>query len=398
MKFVDEALVTVEAGSGGRGCLSFRREKFIAKGGPDGGDGGHGGSVLLIGDDSLNTLIDYRYQPRYRAENGRPGGGRNKTGAQGEDTVLKVPVGTAIYDDDTNTLVGEVLGNGDVLLVAQGGRGGLGNTRFKSSTNRAPRRTTPGTPGDVFRLRFELRLMADVGVVGLPNAGKSTLIGQVSAAKPKIADYPFTTLVPQLGVVSLAPHRSFVIADIPGLIEGAADGAGLGTRFLKHLTRTRLLLHVVDVAPLTEEDPVEAVAVIADELEQFSPSLAARERWLVLNKIDVLAPETRAERVSQLKEAFNWPHPVFAISGVTGEGVTALAQALMTRIETLALERRENPELEAAENAWLSAMAQEAHDRLAELRAKRRVTGADDDFDETLDEDDDGMEVIFVRE
>ena len=399
MKFVDEALVTVEAGDGGRGCLSFRREKFIAKGGPDGGDGGHGGSILLIGDDSLNTLIDYSYQPRYRADNGRPGGGRNKTGAQGADTVLKVPVGTAIYDDETNTLVGEILSNGDVMLVAQGGRGGLGNTRFKSSTNRSPRRTTPGTPGDVYRLRLELRLMADVGVVGLPNAGKSTLISQVSAAKPKIADYPFTTLVPQLGVVSLAPHRSFVIADIPGLIEGAAEGAGLGTRFLKHLTRTRLLLHVVDVAPLTEEDPIEAVSVIADELEQFSPSLAARERWLVLNKIDVLDPETREEVLAQLEEAFNWPHPVFAISGVTGDGMPALAQALMKRIETLALERRENPEIDVAENAWLSAMAQEAHDRIAELRARRRATVHGDELDDELDEDsDDGMEVIVVRE
>ena len=222
MKFVDEALITVEAGNGGAGCLSFRREKYIPKGGPDGGDGGRGGSVILVADENLNTLIDYRFQPRYRADNGRPGEGRNKTGAGGRDLVLKVPVGTTVYNDETNTLIGEVVADADLMTVAEGGRGGLGNTRFKSSTNRAPRRTTPGTPGETFGLRLELRLLADVGLVGLPNAGKSTLISQMSAAKPKIADYPFTTLTPQLGVVSLAPHRNFVIADVPGLISGAA--------------------------------------------------------------------------------------------------------------------------------------------------------------------------------
>ena len=314
MKFVDEALITVEAGNGGAGCLSFRREKYIPKGGPDGGDGGHGGSVILMADENLNTLIDYRFQPRYRADNGRPGAGRNKTGAGGSDLVLKVPVGTAIYNDETNTLVGEVVADGDVMTVAEGGRGGLGNTRFKSSTNRAPRRTTPGTPGEAYKLRLELRLLADVGLVGLPNAGKSTLISQLSAAKPKIADYPFTTLVPQLGVVSLAPHRNFVIADIPGLISGAAEGAGLGTRFLKHLTRTRILLHLVDVAPIDEKDPVDVVETIADELEQFSPSLAARERWLILNKVDLVNADERDAFIDALKEAFNWPHPVHGTS------------------------------------------------------------------------------------
>ena len=400
MKFVDEALITVEAGNGGAGCLSFRREKYIPKGGPDGGDGGHGGSVILMADENLNTLIDYRFQPRYRADNGRPGAGRNKTGAGGSDLVLKVPVGTAIYNDETNTLVGEVVADGDVMTVAEGGRGGLGNTRFKSSTNRAPRRTTPGTPGEAYKLRLELRLLADVGLVGLPNAGKSTLISQLSAAKPKIADYPFTTLVPQLGVVSLAPHRNFVIADIPGLISGAAEGAGLGTRFLKHLTRTRILLHLVDVAPIDEKDPVDVVETIADELEQFSPSLAARERWLILNKVDLVNADERDAFIDELKEAFNWPHPVHVISGVTGDGCELLAYNLMTRLEELATERREDPDVEAAERAWLDQMAEEAHERIAELREVRRAQRKGIDLEPEDDDDDDEheMEVIVVRD
>ena len=400
MKFVDEALITVEAGNGGAGCLSFRREKYIPKGGPDGGDGGHGGSVILMADENLNTLIDYRFQPRYRADNGRPGAGRNKTGAGGSDLVLKVPVGTAIYNDQTNTLVGEVVADGDVMTVAEGGRGGLGNTRFKSSTNRAPRRTTPGTPGEAYKLRLELRLLADVGLVGLPNAGKSTLISQLSAAKPKIADYPFTTLVPQLGVVSLAPHRNFVIADIPGLISGAAEGAGLGTRFLKHLTRTRILLHLVDVAPIDEKDPVDVVETIADELEQFSPSLAARERWLILNKVDLVNADERDAFIDELKEAFNWPHPVHVISGVTGDGCELLAYNLMTRLEELAIERREDPDVEAAERAWLDQMAEEAHERIAELREVRRAQRKGIDLEPEDDDDDDEheMEVIVVRD
>ena len=400
MKFVDEALITVEAGNGGAGCLSFRREKYIPKGGPDGGDGGHGGSVILMADENLNTLIDYRFQPRYRADNGRPGAGRNKTGAGGSDLVLKVPVGTAIYNDETNTLVGEVVADGDVMTVAEGGRGGLGNTRFKSSTNRAPRRTTPGTPGEAYKLRLELRLLADVGLVGLPNAGKSTLISQLSAAKPKIADYPFTTLVPQLGVVSLAPHRNFVIADIPGLISGAAEGAGLGTRFLKHLTRTRILLHLVDVAPIDEKDPVDVVETIADELEQFSPSLAARERWLILNKVDLVNADERDAFIDELKEAFNWPHPVHVISGVTGDGCELLAYNLMTRLDELAIERREDPDVEAAERAWLDQMAEEAHERIAELREVRRAQRKGIDLEPEDDDDDDEheMEVIVVRD
>ena len=400
MKFVDEALIMVEAGKGGAGCLSFRREKYIPKGGPDGGDGGRGGSIILLADENLNTLIDYRFQPRYRADNGRPGAGRNKTGAGGSDLILKVPVGTTVYNDETNTLMGEVVDDGDVITVAEGGRGGLGNTRFKTSTNRAPRRTTPGTPGEAFKLRLELRLLADIGLVGLPNAGKSTLISQLSAAKPKIADYPFTTLVPQLGVVSLAPHRNFVIADIPGLIAGAAEGAGLGTRFLKHLTRTRILLHLVDVAPVDGENPVEVVETIADELEQFSPSLAARERWLVLNKVDLVDADEREEFVGALNDVFNWPHPVHVISGVTGEGCELLAYNLMTRLEELAIERREDPDAEVAERAWLDQMAEEAHDRIAELRENRRMQRKGLDLDDEDDDDDaeHEMEVIVVRD
>ena len=397
MKFVDEALIAVEAGKGGAGCLSFRREKYIPRGGPDGGDGGHGGSVIVRADGNLNTLIDYRFQPRYCADNGRPGAGRNKTGAGGGDLVLRVPVGTTVYDDETNTLIGEVVADGDVMTLAQGGRGGLGNTRFKSSTNRAPRRTTPGNPGEAFRLRLELRLLADVGLVGLPNAGKSTLISQLSAAKPKIADYPFTTLAPQLGVVSLAPHRNFVIADIPGLISGAAAGAGLGTRFLKHLTRTRILLHLVDVAPVDEKDPVEVVETIADELEQFSPSLAARERWLVLNKADLVDADERDEFVATLNDAFNWPRPVHLISGITGEGCELLANHLMSRLEELAIERREDPDAEQAERAWLDQMAEEAHERIAELRETRRMQQKGVDAEDE-DDDDQQMEVIVVRD
>ena len=398
MKFVDEALITVEAGNGGAGCLSFRREKYIPRGGPDGGDGGDGGSVILLADENLNTLIDYRYQPRYRAENGSPGAGRNKTGSGGNDLVLKVPVGTTVYDDETNNFIGEVVCNGDAMVIADGGRGGLGNTRFKSSTNRAPRRTTPGSLGESFKLRLELRLLADVGLVGFPNTGKSTLISQLSAAKPKIADYPFTTLAPQLGVVALAPHRNFVVTDIPGLISGAAKGAGLGTRFLKHLTRTRILLHLVDVAPIDDGDPVDIVETIADELEQFSPALAARERWLVLNKVDLVDSDKKEALIESLKVKFNWPFPVHVISGVTGEGCELLANNLMTRLEVLASERREDPDAESAERAWLDRMAEEAHERITELREKRRLQHEDTHRGDGDDDDDHTMEVIVARD
>jgi len=283
MKFVDEVSIFVKAGDGGNGMMSFRREKFIEKGGPNGGDGGDGGSVYLEADENLNTLVDYRYTRRFQAQNGQKGGSTDCTGAKGEDLILPVPVGTTVIDAATQEIMGDLTKAGQRLLVAQGGWHGLGNTRFKSSTNRAPRQTTPGKPGDARDLKLELKVLADVGLLGLPNAGKSTFIRSVSAAKPKVADYPFTTLVPNLGVVSVGRYKSFVIADIPGLIEGASEGAGLGIRFLKHLARTRLLLHLVDMAPLDGSDPADAAEVILHELEKFSPALTQRDRWLVLN-------------------------------------------------------------------------------------------------------------------
>jgi len=287
MKFVDEATIRVEAGKGGHGCLSFRREKYIPRGGPDGGDGGDGGAVFLVADNSVNTLVEFRYKRLLRAKNGQPGMGRERTGKSGEDLEVPVPLGTIVYDVDTDERIGELTESGQRLCVAKEGAHGLGNTRFKSSTNRAPRKTSEGSLGDQRNLRLELKLLADVGLLGLPNAGKSTLISAVSNATPKIADYPFTTLHPNLGVVRVGEFQSFVIADIPGLIEGAGQGAGLGVQFLKHLSRTQLLLHIIDVAPMDETDPVVAVDTIVKELEQFSPELAKKERWLVLNKIDV---------------------------------------------------------------------------------------------------------------
>ena len=311
MKFVDEAVIRVEAGKGGNGCLSFRREKYIPKGGPDGGDGGRGGSIYIEGDESLNTLIDYRYQRLYRAEHGKPGMGREKSGPKGQDMTLKVPVGTSIVDVDTDTVIADVTREGERICIAEGGHFGLGNTRFKSSTNRAPRKTTLGKPGEARDIRLELQVLADVGLVGLPNAGKSSLVSMLSAAKPKIADYPFTTLIPSLGVVRINSHRSFVIADVPGLIAGAAEGAGLGIRFLKHLTRARILLHLVDLQPLDGKDPVEAVTEIAAELERFSPTLAERERWLVVNKADTIPEDQWDEALDDVVKRLNWKGPAY---------------------------------------------------------------------------------------
>lgn len=341
MKFIDEATITVKAGDGGNGCVSFRREKFIPFGGPDGGDGGDGGSVWLEGSSGLNTLVDFRYQRRFEAQRGENGHGRNQTGRSGEDHIIPVPLGTQVHDADTGELIGDVTETGQRLLVAQGGFHGLGNTRYKSSTNRAPRESKPGTPGDLRLLRLELKLLADVGLLGLPNAGKSTLLAQVSAATPKIADYPFTTLHPQLGVIRLGPTQSFVMADIPGLIEGAATGAGLGIRFLKHLARTRLLLHLIDVSPMPEMDttetvdPLAAIAIVVAELEAYSPELAALPRWMVLNKIDTL--DTDATQALQHRAQTAYPdQPVFCISAATGAGVAALTQAVMVHLEALA--------------------------------------------------------------
>ncbi len=336
MHFVDEATIRVHAGDGGHGCLSFRREKYLPKGGPDGGDGGDGGNVWLVGDEGLTTLADFRHQRVHRAKRGGNGQGQNKTGARGADCEIVVPVGTLVYDDETDELIGDVTGDGQRVLVARGGIHGKGNTRFKSSTNRAPRQTTDGTPGDTRELRLQLKLLADVGLVGYPNAGKSTLIEAVSGARPKIADYPFTTLVPQLGVVAVEPHRSFVMADIPGLIEGAAEGAGLGLRFLRHLERTGLLLHVVDVYTTHEGgDPAAAARALIDELAQYSPELAAQERWLVLNKIDLLMGDDREHSCQAIIDALDWHGPVFRISAIAGEGTDELCGAVMTRLEEL---------------------------------------------------------------
>ncbi|MGD8483684.1 MAG: GTPase ObgE [Thioalkalispiraceae bacterium] len=334
MKFVDEATIQVDAGKGGNGCVSFRREKYIEFGGPDGGDGGDGGSVYLVGDTNLNTLADFRYTRRFRAESGEQGKGRNMTGKSGEDLYIKVPLGTVVHDEDTQELIGDVVNEGQQLLVAQGGHHGIGNTRFKSSTNRAPRQSTPGTPGESRRLVLELKVLADVGLLGMPNAGKSTLIRAISGARPKVADYPFTTLHPNLGVVSVEAHRSFVVADIPGIIEGAAEGAGLGIQFLKHISRTRLLLHLVDVAPFDESiDPVEEVRTIEKEMLNFSPELADYERWLVLNKIDLLPDDERDSRCDEIIASLNWQGPVFKISAINKLGTRELCGRIMEYIE-----------------------------------------------------------------
>ena len=347
MRFVDEAIITVQAGNGGNGCVSFRREKFIPFGGPDGGDGGDGGSVYLVADGNINTLADFRVQRTYRAEHGASGGGSQCTGRSGEDCVVAVPAGTLVYEADTDELLGDLVTPGQQLKVAQGGFHGLGNLRFKSSVNRSPRQFSEGSMGDMRRLRLELKLLADVGLLGLPNAGKSTLLRAVSAARPKVADYPFTTLHPHLGVVSLGLNRSFVMADIPGLIEGAAEGAGLGLRFLRHLQRTRLLLQVVDIDPAAApEDVVHGVRTLNAELAGYSEELAGRERWLVFNKADLLPESERAERVAALTQALAWSGPVYVVSGATGEGVGPLCDALFLRLQALKGESTdtENPQ------------------------------------------------------
>ncbi|MEA3276171.1 MAG: GTPase ObgE [Pseudomonadota bacterium] len=350
MKFVDEAHIRVEAGDGGNGCVSFRREKFIPKGGPDGGDGGDGGSVVLLADTNLNTLADFRVQRLRRAERGQNGRGRNMTGRSGQDLLVRVPVGTRVFDEETGEQIGELLENGERLLVAQGGFHGIGNTRFKSSTNRAPRQSTPGTEGECRQLHLELILLADVGLLGVPNAGKSSLIRKVSSARPKVADYPFTTLHPNLGVVRLGRDRGFVIADIPGVIEGAADGAGLGVRFLKHLARTRLLLHLVDIAPLDESiDPADQVLKIQRELEGFGGDLVDKERWLVLNKLDLLDSAEYERRRASIVDKIGWRGPVYGISAVSGQGTSELTEALMRYLEQERQAAAREPEEESAD-------------------------------------------------
>ena len=394
MKFVDEASIKVFAGKGGNGCLSFRREKYIAKGGPDGGDGGDGGSVIMQADSALNTMVDYRFQRQYRAESGESGKGRNCTGRSGEDLVLNVPIGTTILAEDSGEILGDLSADGQQLIVARGGFHGLGNTRFKSSTNRAPRQTTPGSEGEMRSLKLELKVLADVGLLGLPNAGKSTFIRAVSSARPKVADYPFTTLVPNLGVVKVDAHRSFVVADIPGLIEGASDGAGLGIRFLKHLTRNRILLHIVDMAPWDGKEPADSALAIVQELALFSPTLAARPRWLVLNKSDLLTPEEFAERREAVLSALEWEGPVYEISAISGEGTQRLCQDMMELLEQQRALEAEDPELAEQEFQSQVAMQQEARERIAELRARRRSQAQEADDDE--DDDDYDVEVEYA--
>ncbi len=321
MKFVDEAQILVTAGNGGNGCISFRREKFIPLGGPDGGDGGNGGSVWLQADENLNTLVDFRHQRHYRAQRGQNGMGRQMFGKAGEDVVIRVPVGTEVINVETDEIIGDLTAHGERLLVAQGGIGGKGNVHFKSSVNRAPRKAGTGTPGEEREIRLELKLLADVGLLGFPNAGKSTFIRAVSAATPKVADYPFTTLYPNLGVVSVETDRSFVIADIPGLIEGAADGAGLGSLFLRHVQRTRLLLHLVDMAPFDEgTDPVQQVRAIEAELRKYDPGMLEKPRWLVLNKADLLPEDERQARAEAIVQSLGWKEPWFMVSAIGREG------------------------------------------------------------------------------
>ena len=334
MKFVDEATLKVQAGNGGRGKVSFRREKFVPFGGPDGGDGGDGASVYLRAAAGINTLADFRIARTYRAPHGEPGGSTDCTGRGGEDLYVAVPVGTVVQDLDTGETLGDLTEVGQVVLVAKGGKGGWGNQRFKTSTNRSPRQFGPGLPGEKRALKLEMKVIADVGLLGLPNAGKSTLIRAVSAAKPKVADYPFTTLHPNLGVVRVDHNRSFVMADIPGLIEGAADGAGLGIKFLKHLQRTGVLLHLIDIAPLDPDaDPVKDARAIVSELKKFSPDLAAKPRWLVLNKIDLLPKAEVEARCKDIVRRLRWKGPTFRISGATGEGTQALMQDVMKFLE-----------------------------------------------------------------
>ncbi len=398
MKFVDEAPIIVKAGDGGRGCLSFRREKYIPKGGPDGGDGGDGGSVILRAEVDLNTLIDFRYQRHHRAKNGESGRGRNCRGKGGDDLVLGVPVGTTIIDTDSDEVLGDLTKAGQELIVAKGGFHGLGNARYKSSTNRAPRQTSPGTEGELRNLRLELKLLADVGLLGLPNAGKSTLIRSVSAATPKVADYPFTTLVPNLGVVTLQKYRSFVIADVPGLVEGASEGAGLGIRFLKHLTRTRFLLHMVDMLPVDGSDPLENALIIQNELASFSPTLAERPRWLVLNKMDLLPEDSREAVCQKLVDDLQWQGPVFFVSALTKEGTDKLCNAICDYLDDCRSREAEFPEVAQAERDMQTSMQLEAREQIEKLRLQRQHAKTDEQEleDEDDDEDDDDHEVEVV--
>lgn len=387
MKFIDEALIRVEAGDGGNGCVSFRREKYIPKGGPDGGDGGDGGDVYLVADENLNTLIDYRFEKRFAAERGQNGRSANCTGHRGNDITLRVPVGTRAIDNDTKEVLGDLTKHGAKMLVAKGGYHGLGNTRFKSSVNRAPRQKTNGTPGEKRDLQLELMLLADVGMLGLPNAGKSTFIRAVSAAKPKVADYPFTTLVPSLGVARVDNNRSFVVADIPGLIEHASEGAGLGIRFLKHLERCRVLIHLVDIAPIDESEPAHNIAIIENELAQYSEKLAEKPRWLVFNKIDTMSDEEAQERAQDIAERLGLEEDYYLISAVTGKNVQPLTRDIMDFIEANPREtEEEKPTSEEVKFKW---------DDYHQEQLAEHQFDEDDWEDDWSEEDDEGVEIIY---
>ncbi|EOG1665792.1 Obg family GTPase CgtA [Proteus mirabilis] len=389
MKFVDEAKILIVAGDGGNGCVSFRREKYIPKGGPDGGDGGDGGDVYMVADENLNSLIDYRFTKSYRAERGENGQSRDCTGKRGQDITINVPVGTRARDLATGEIIADLTVHGQKQMVAKGGFHGLGNTRFKSSVNRAPRQRTMGTPGESREVLLELMLLADVGMLGMPNAGKSTFIRAVSAAKPKVADYPFTTLVPSLGVVRMDSHQSFVVADIPGLIEGAADGAGLGIQFLKHLERCRVLLHLIDIDPIDGSDPVENAKIIISELEKYSDKLAQKPRWLVFNKVDLLDADEAKQKAQAIVEALGWEGDYYMIAAINQEGVKKLCWDIM---EFLKVTPRE-------QDIATALAAEEKVDFMWDDYHKEQLENPDleDDDEDWDEEDDDGVEFIYQR-
>lgn len=388
MKFVDEATILVVAGDGGNGCVSFRREKYIPRGGPDGGDGGDGGDIYMQADENLNTLIDYRFEKSFRAERGQNGQSRDCTGKRGNDILIKVPVGTRIIDHGTGETLGDMTHNQQQMMVAKGGWHGLGNTRFKSSVNRTPRQKTMGRPGEKRDLQLELMLLADVGMLGLPNAGKSTFIRAVSAAKPKVADYPFTTLVPSLGVVRMDSEQSFVVADIPGLIEGASDGAGLGIRFLKHLERCRVLLHTIDLVPMDKSDPVENARMILGELEKYSDKLFNKPRWLVFNKVDLLDEEEAQARAKAIADSLGWTEKYYLISAANSVGVNVLCWDLMSFINA----NPKEAELEAKQPEKVEFMWDDYHRQ--QLKEAHPEVEEDDDWDE---DDKEGVETVYQR-
>ncbi len=394
MQFIDEATIRVQAGKGGNGCLSFRREKYIPKGGPDGGNGGEGGSVLLAADDALNTLIDFRYQPSFKAQSGDEGSGQNRTGSAGEDCVIKVPIGTTVINEETQEILGDLDDKESTLLVAKGGSRGLGNAVFKSSTNRTPRKTIPGGEGEARQLRLQLKLLADVGLLGLPNAGKSTLISLISAAKPKVADYPFTTLVPSLGVVRVAGEASFVIADIPGLIEGAARGQGLGTQFLRHLTRTRVILHLVEVRPLDESSPLHNVELIERELAEYSAAMSERETWIVLTKIDELEEEERETLLEDFYSRFP-DRKIIAISAMADVGLGELKENVMAELASMDARLKDEADYQ---DEIKNLQKRISEDVLSRSNLERETILRSKEIDRFDDEVGGEPEVVYVKE